>query len=74
MHCYYKKERIMDYTRMSCTKLRNFLESKRTEWLAENISLSDLQIMKRRVYQCSPEVHSKLSRLFGFLEHKIARR
>jgi hypothetical protein len=59
----------MDYARASCTKIRNFLESKRTEWLSENITLGDLLVIKRRVYQCSPEVHNKMLKLFKFLEH-----
>ena len=63
----------MDFHRMSCTKLRNFLETKRAEWIADNITLSDLQIIKRQIYQCSPEVFSKMNKFFTFIQHKIAR-
>jgi hypothetical protein len=63
----------MDFINISCTKLRNMLESKRTEWFTENISLSDLQLIKRRIYQCSPDVYRKMAKFFSFVENKIAR-
>jgi len=64
----------MDFHTMSCTKLRGFLEGKRTEWFTDNITLTDLQLIKRRMYQCSPQVYAKMSRFFGFVEHNIARK
>lgn len=64
----------MDFIGMSCTKLRSFLESKRTEWITENITLSELLLIKRRMYQCSPKVYAKMSRFFGLMEQSIARR
>jgi len=64
----------MNFHKMSCTKLRTFLESKRAEWLSENISLSDLLLIKRRLYECSPKVYSKMKKFFNFMEHTIARK
>jgi len=64
----------MNFVRVDCTKLRNWLETKRAEWIAENITLSELLLIKRRIYQCSPKVYSRLTKLFSFLENKIARR
>jgi len=64
----------MDFITMSCTKLRMFLESKRTEWFSDNISLTELQLIKRRMYQCNPQVYAKMSRFFGFIEQTIARK
>ena len=64
----------MDFIRVSCTKLRNLLESKRVEWFADNISLRDLQLIKRRIYQCNPDIYRKMLRFFGFIEQTIARK
>ncbi len=64
----------MDYINMSCTKLRSFLEGKRAEWFSDNISLTELQLIKRKMYQCSPKIYGKMTRFFGFIEHSIARK
>jgi hypothetical protein len=64
----------MDYINMSCTKIRSFLEGKRAEWFSDNITLTELQLIKRKIYQCSPQVYAKMSRFFGFIEHSIARK
>ena len=64
----------MDFHRMSCTKLRNFLENKRVEWIRDNLSLSDLIVIEKRLYDCSPESHAKARKLLRFLKHNIARR
>ncbi len=64
----------MNFVSISCTKLRTFLEDKRVEWFTENISLTELQLIKRRVYQCSPQVYAKMTRFFGLVEQSIARK
>lgn len=64
----------MDFVRISCTKLRSFLEDKRAEWFTDNISLAELQLIKRRMYQCSPKVYAKMGKFFGFVEQSIARK
>jgi len=63
----------IDIQSMSCTKMRNLLEEKRVAWLADNITLSDLQIIKRKLYRCSKEAYANMSRLFSFLDQKIGR-
>ena len=64
----------MDFVNISCTKLRSFLEDKRAEWFTDNINLTELQLIKRRMYQCSPQVYAKMTRFFGFVEQSIARK
>jgi len=64
----------MDFHRMSCTKLRNFLESKRVEWISENLTLSDIIVIEKRLHECSPESYAKTQKLIRFLKHNIARR
>jgi len=64
----------MDFVNITCTKLRTFLEDKRTEWFTDNINLTELQLIKRRVYQCSPKVYANMIRFFGFVEQSIARK
>lgn len=63
----------MDFHTMSCTKLHSFLENKKTAWFPDNITLAELQLIKRRMYQCSPKVYAKMTKFFGFVEQKIAR-
>ena len=64
----------MDFVRISCGRLRGFLEDKRAEWFTDNVSLAELQLIKRRIYQCSPQVYAKMNKFFGFVEQSIARK
>jgi len=64
----------MDFINISCTKLRQFMEENRTEWFGDNISLTELQLIKRRLYQCSPKIYAKMSRFFGLIEQTISRK
>ena len=64
----------MDFVKITCTRLRMFLEDKRTEWFTDNINLSELQLIKRRIYQCNPQMYAKMTRFFGFVEQSIARK
>lgn len=64
----------MDFHKMSCTKLRNFLESKKVKWLSEEMTLSDIIAIERRLATCSGDAYSKAKRVFQFLKHSIARR
>jgi len=64
----------MDFVKITCTRLKMFLEDKRTEWFTDNINLSELQLIKRRIYQCNPQMYAKMTRFFGFVEQSIARK
>lgn len=63
----------MDYERMDCTKLRNFLEEKSVAWMSENVSLADLIIIQGKAYACSPQAYAEISGVINFLKHKLAR-
>jgi len=63
-----------DFTSWSCSKIERFLEGKRVEWFVDNVSLSELQLLKRKLYGCNKTVYARMQRFFGLAEQKIARR
>ena len=61
----------MNVQHRNCQRIYDLFDSKRVEWFGENFTLAELQILKGRLIQCSPEAYNRLSGIFQYVTRKI---
>jgi len=63
-----------DIERWSCTKLRIFFEERTPKWMQDNLELSNIFALERKLNQCSAEIGSKTRYILTMVKHAIRKR
>jgi len=61
----------MDFRRMDCTKVRNFLDAHRAKWMMDNLSEEDVVTLYNKVKECSPQAAAGIYRVMVFVKDSI---
>jgi len=56
---------------MSCTKVRNFLDSHKAKWMMDNLNEEEVISLYNKVRECSPAAANGIYKVMTFIKDSI---